>query len=63
MLFPGLCGMGRSRWLGEGFGGDMLDGKGFETLNKDVRELSGWSSERPRLEVEMSAQRWHARAV
>ena len=32
MLFPGLCGTGRSSWLGEGFGGDMLGGKGFETL-------------------------------
>ena len=24
--------MGRSMWLGKGFGGDMLGGKGFETL-------------------------------
>ena len=48
MLFPGLGGTGRSSWLGEGFGGDMLGGKGFETLKTSgscqtgVQRGHGW---------------------
>lgn len=48
MLLPGLCGMGRSRWLREGFGGDKLGGKGFETLKASgscqigVQRGPGW---------------------